>query len=197
MTSADQVVEFDLCLASAREGDSDAFGLLWKTFHTKLTAYARRLDPIDYDDIVSETWIGVHSAVARFYGSEEDFEAFLRSICRRRAVDSWRRKRRIGWEELAEDRPQSAEPTPEEAISSLEDLRYVKELIGRLPKRQRAIVTCRYLYQLSYAEAAVFCGSKEGSLRIANHRALENLARYADQVFDPDGVGSSIRGGRG
>ena len=47
--------------------------------------------------------------------------------------------------------------------------------VGRLPRRQREVVVCRYYLELSVAETAELLGIGPGSVKRHAHRAIEAL----------------------
>ncbi len=178
MTSSDQDVLFESCFPKAQAGDPIAVSVLWKMFSPTIKSYAARLDSNAFDDIASEAWISVSKSMDRFSGSRREFESFVLSICRRRAIDIWRRESKFGEGADTILELPSSEPTPEEVISSQEDLEHVRLLLEVLPERQRSVVALRCFEDLSFSEIAQLSGSTESTLRVVNHRALAKLAEH-------------------
>ncbi len=182
MTSSDQDVLFDSCLPKAQTGDPVAITLLWKMFSPKIRSYAARLDANAFDDITSETWISVLRSMGRFSGSRREFESFVLSICRRRAIDIWRKENKFGdGADVIVELP-SSDPTPEEVVSSREDLEHIRLMLEVLPEKQRNVVALRYLEEMSFSELSQLSGSSESTLRVVNHRALAKLAEHVAKV---------------
>ncbi len=197
MTSSDQDVLFESCFPKALTGDPVAISLLWKMFAPTIKSYAIRLDSNEFDDIASETWISVSKSMYRFSGSRRDFESFVLSICRRRAIDIWRKSAKFGEGADAIVELPSSEPTPEEAISSQEDLEHVRLLLEVLPKRQRSVVALRCFEDLSFSEIAQLSGTSENTLRVVNHRALGKLAEHLteNEISSQELQKRPVRGG--
>lgn len=83
---------------------------------------------------------------------------------------------------LALDRVRRRTPRPETAPAANLEEEVVLRLalaaaLGRLTGRQRAVVTLRYLADLSEADVATFLHISPGSVKAHAHRALERLRR--------------------
>src|SRR5260221_392215 len=82
---------FPTVLDRTREGDPEAFATLWHEYQPSLLRYLRVTTNGDTaDDIASETWAAVATAITRFRGDETAFRAWLFTVARRRAVDHFR-----------------------------------------------------------------------------------------------------------
>ena len=80
-----------------------------------------------------------------------------------------RRARELGWVSPA------TAPDPEsEAVGSVRRAELIAA-IGALPAELRDVVTCRYLLELSEAEAAVTLNVPAGTVKSRLHRALSRL----------------------
>ena len=63
----------------------------------------------------------------------------------------------------------------DEVVVSREDADRVGAALRRLPRRQREVVTCRYLLELSVAETAETLGISGGAVKRHAHRGLRTL----------------------
>jgi RNA polymerase sigma factor (sigma-70 family) len=63
----------------------------------------------------------------------------------------------------------------DEIVVSREDAALVGSALRRLPRRQREVVTCRYLLELTVAETAETLGISDGAVKRHAHRGLRAL----------------------
>jgi RNA polymerase sigma-70 factor (sigma-E family) len=63
----------------------------------------------------------------------------------------------------------------DEVVGSRADVELVGHALRRLPRRQREVVSCRYLLELSVAETAETLGISEGAVKQHTHRGLRAL----------------------
>src|SRR3712207_9400342 len=87
-------VAFDDVLVAAQAGAAWAFEVLFRDLSPAVTGYLRLHGAAEPDDLASETFIGVLTALAGFRGDEDDLRAWLFTIAPRRLVDDWRRRGR-------------------------------------------------------------------------------------------------------
>ncbi len=73
-----------------------------------------------------------------------------------------------GWEE----------PTEEEAVvGSSTAAEQVKDILQALPERDREVLTCRFLLNLSTRETAVRMGLTETNVKVVQFRALKRASQ--------------------
>jgi len=63
----------------------------------------------------------------------------------------------------------------DEVVGSRADVELVAHALRRLPRRQREVVTCRYLLELTVAETAETLGISGGAVKQHAHRGLRAL----------------------
>jgi RNA polymerase sigma-70 factor (ECF subfamily) len=90
---------------------------------------------------------------------------------------------------LADDRPSGASAqAPEAAALSSERARTLLAALAELPERDRLVVACRYLLELSEAETASALGVRRGTVKSRLSRALNKLRARLPADFDPSFV---------
>jgi RNA polymerase sigma-70 factor (ECF subfamily) len=78
-----------------------------------------------------------------------------------------------GWEgPVASGGSASQELTP----NSLDPLQHVQQILRALPERQREVLTCRFLLNLSIKETAQRLGLTETNVKVLQFRALKHAA---------------------
>ena len=167
-------------LDRARAGDEQGFALLWRTLHPPLLRYLTVRCSDGREDVASETWVQVVRDLAGFGGSIDDFRGWLFTIARHRAIDHGRARTRRATvlvaapaEHAADPRATSAEDDAVARHTTDEAVR----LVASLPTEQAEMVMLRVVAGLDVAVVAQLVGKKPGTVRVAVHRALKELAR--------------------
>ncbi|MET9735797.1 SigE family RNA polymerase sigma factor [Streptomyces sp. NPDC006458] len=106
-------------------------------------------------------------------------EAYVRQILYRQQISRWRLKwRRL---ELTVAEPPEKHPVPDGSTAA--ELRLVmREALGRLTARQRAVLVLRYFEDLPEAEVARLLGCSVGTVRSTTHRSLARLRAVAPEL---------------
>lgn len=129
----------------------------------------------DAEDLTIQTFVRMIESIDRFEWQSTPFVAWLFRIARNLAIDHFRASKR--WEPSA-DVPEprgSLAPSAEEQALSRVDGRGVLEAIGSLPLAQQQVVTLKFLFSFSNAEAAAILDKTEGAVKALQHRALAAL----------------------
>jgi RNA polymerase sigma factor (sigma-70 family) len=130
------------------------------------------LGPVDAQDAWSDTFVAALDAYPRLR-PDSDVRAWLVTIAHRKAIDQLRRAGRravpVG------DAPEVAVLDP---VSHLDD-DGLRAAVQRLPFKQRAAVTYRYLADLAYADIAVLLDSSEAAAR---RSAADGIAALRNQI---------------
>ena len=166
-------------MAAAQAGDRVAYETLLRDCVPFIVGLARRRGiPADRtDDVVQETLLTLHRARAT-YDPRRSFDAWLRVIVERRAIDQLRQLHRRGREVHA---PYAYESHADEAVDLSagiergEQARRIGAALAQLPRRQREAVHHLLLEERSLSDAAGLTGRSKGSLKVNLHRALNAL----------------------
>jgi RNA polymerase sigma factor (sigma-70 family) len=173
-------------MAAAQGGDRTAYEKLLRDCVPFIQGLARRQGvPADRsDDVVQEVLLTIHRARAT-YDARRSFDAWLRVIVERRAIDVLRRSSRHGAREL--HAPLAYESHADETvdlgagIERAEKARWIGAAVAELPTRQREAVQHLVLEEKSLDDAAASTGRSKGSLKVNLHRALNALRLKADR----------------
>ncbi len=165
-------------LARARRGDLDAYEFLV----ARHTVAAHRTAVLlgagdDADDVVQESFVKAFDRLGRFRG-DAGFRTWLLAIVGNETRNLPRsRKRRDGQALRAAARagrgPEPVDPVAE-AVATDRRRRLV-ELVESLDGRDRDVVVCRYLLDLSEAETAAVLDVPKGTVKSRTARALDKL----------------------
>jgi len=133
------------------------------------TAYLLTRDHALAEDLLQTALAKAWFAWSRIEG---DPEPYVRKVLVNTFASWWRRK----WngEHAYADPPEPAAPATgaHEAVDQRQDL---WTAMGRLPRRQRAVIVLRYVEDLSEAETARLLGISTGTVKSQTSKALASL----------------------
>jgi RNA polymerase sigma-70 factor (ECF subfamily) len=170
--------DFQRRLADARAGEGSALGELFRDLYPRVVRYLSAFEPHEADDLASDTWIGVVSALARFEGDEGGLRALAFTIARRRLADLRRSRSRRPAEPAEPERLErlgEVGDVEQEALAELAT-REALQRVAALPQEQAEVVLLRVVGGLSAEDVARIVGKRAGTVRVIQHRALRRLA---------------------
>jgi RNA polymerase sigma-70 factor (ECF subfamily) len=137
-------------------------------------------------DAAQEGFVKAWQALARFHDGVVFRPWLLRIV-----VNTARNRRRAAWRFdamrlRAEAQPQGEVMSPEGAAISRAEHDAVVVALRRLGTRDREVVACRYLLQLSEAETAAVLGCAPGTVKSRLSRALGRLRGDLDLAATAD-----------
>jgi RNA polymerase sigma-70 factor (ECF subfamily) len=171
MTDADTAA----LVARAAAGDSDAFTALVRGHHTLVFRWALVVadDPDDADDLAQAVWIKAYRGLKGYRGGAK-FTTWLYRITYNTAVEVGRKRQR---QATALSSISEGEDALDEVVSAHEDLdrtrliAVVREMLCRLPPRQRAVFALADLDDVSTAEIADRLEIEEATVRVTLFKA--------------------------
>ena len=165
-------------MRAAQDGDRAAYERLLREVIPLVRSLARRYGRVaaDIEEMVQDTLLTLHR-VRHTYDPARPFTPWLAAISSRRAIDTMRRRSRVGrYEtpdgELAETFADAASNNELDGLYAAEE---VAGLLEGLPARQREAIEMLKLRELSLAQAAQLSGQSTGALKVNVHRALKAL----------------------
>lgn len=190
--TAGQATAADLSAAvrAARDGDQEAFRLLYREVQPGLLRYLRGLVGEDAEDLASETWLQVARDIRAFRDEGAGFRAWAVTVARHRALDHLRRNQRRPSATLPADvLVELADPldTADEVVR-LESTNATVALIATLPRDQAEAVLLRVVVGLDAKTAAQVMGKRPGAVRTAAWRGLRTLAERLAEADARPGV---------
>ena len=166
-------------VARARTGDVDAYTALVERHQHLAVRVAQVVSGLsaDAEDIAQEALVKGFERLDRCREGAP-FRPWLLAIVANEARNRRRaRGRRAHWElALAADRSFEATAEAPDAVAD-DDRRRLLDAVRSLPDRQRDVVACRYLLELSEAETATVLGISGGSVKSHLSRGLDRLRR--------------------
>jgi RNA polymerase sigma factor (sigma-70 family) len=132
----------------------------------------------DADDVVQESFVKAFRALDGFRG-DAPFRPWLLSIVVNETHNLRRAaRRRAGLALRVARSPQegmAAPPEPDTLVAAFARRDALLDAVRALPARDRDVVTCRYLLELSEAETVVALGWPAGTVKSRLSRALRRL----------------------
>jgi RNA polymerase sigma-70 factor (ECF subfamily) len=135
----------------------------------------------DAEDLTTQTFVKMLEAIGRFQWRSVPFSAWLFRIAHNLAMDHFRANRRWLPEEEVPETVRGEESSAEEqALASLGQTSMMT-LIERLSPEQRQVLTLKFVFRFSNAEAAAILGKTEGAVKSLQHRALASLQKHVSR----------------
>ncbi|MGW3986744.1 SigE family RNA polymerase sigma factor [Streptomyces sp. NPDC004830] len=135
------------------------------------------------EDLLQIALMKVYGRWARI----EQHEAYVRQVMYRQQVNRWRLRRHRA-ETTVPVLPDVATDADADAGSEVRIALWAA--LGRLSKRQRAVVVLRYFEDLPEGEVAALLGCPVGTVRSTAHRSLAKLRALVPEL-GPEGPGQS------
>ena len=163
-----------------REGDRSALEELYLVHFDRIYSYLHLSvgSRHDAEDLTTQTFLKMLEGIGRFQWRSVPFSAWLFRIAHNLAMDHFRASRRWQPEEEIPEGVQGEETSAEEqALASLGQTSML-DLIERLSPEQRQVLTLKFVFRFSNAEAASILGKTEGAVKSLQHRALASLQKH-------------------
>jgi RNA polymerase sigma-70 factor (ECF subfamily) len=167
----------------AQKGDRAALEELYLIHFDRIYSYLHVSvgNRHDAEDLTTQTFLKMLESIGRFRWQSAPFSAWLFRIAHNLAMDHFRASKR--WQP-EEDVP---EPEPDEVTSAetgaLESIgrKSMLELIEDLSPEQQQVLTLKFVFNFSNAEAATILGKTEGAIKSLQHRALVSLQKQLEK----------------
>lgn len=175
MNPAEEARAADL-MRAAQAGDQMAYAelLVLLTREAKRVARGRVGSVAWLDDVVQETLLSVHKA-RHTWDPSRPFGPWFRAVAVHRALDVYRRERRVASREQVDDALETvAQPIAGGARGDV-DMGAVHAALAGLPARQRDIVEGLKLRDESVKGLAARHGMSESAVKVMAHRGYKRL----------------------
>lgn len=177
-------------IEACRNGDRDAFQLLFETYKDKvfsLAVYTVGGDRAIADDVTQQIFLKLFTAIRQFRGDSE-FTTWLYRLVVNACIDERRRRKRwLPWgetEAVAMKNPGEKKPQ-EKQFARLEVAEAVREAIAELKPNFRLPILLKYIEGLSYEEIASVMGCSKGTVASRLNRGHSQLAKRLTHLNNP------------
>lgn len=180
MVETSEGLTLDTALTLARSGDEHGFVVLYRDVQPALLRYLKVKSPDAAEDVASEVWLHVVRDLAGFAGDADAFRGWVFTIARHRAIDHGRAQAARPSVPVAEPEQSSVAGltmrSAEAEVVRADETRAALAMVATLPAEQAEMVMLRVVAGLDVEAVAQIVGKKPGTVRVAVHRALKNLA---------------------
>ncbi len=195
-------------VTAVRQGDTEAFGLLYQRHLPTISAYARRRTRAleDAGDLVAESFARLLVMLQRGRGPEGEVAPYLTRIVRNMAIDKAGAARRL---EITDEPTVLEQPVPfRDVVVEEEERALARSAFALLPERWQRVLWFTTVLECPLEEAAAAMGLSTNALTSLAYRAREGLRQAYLQAHVPAGgssccasyrarLGSYVRGGMG
>ena len=169
-------------MIQVQQGDMAAYQELVRRYQKKvfrvISSYHR--DPDDAMEVLQDTFLKIYTS-RQTWERKHSFSAWLYRIAINASIDRYRRRgrdRTSSLDDVVESRVLKSVPRPRTPLDRLRDderRSALQEAIGRLPLRQREVLSLRYFGEMRLEEIAQALGCPLGTVKSNLHKAVMAL----------------------
>ena len=163
----------------AQAGDRDSLEELYLIHFDRIYSYLHMTvgNRHDAEDLTTQTFLRMLESIGKFRFQSAPFSAWLFRIAHNLSMDHFRANKR--WqpeEEVPEPQGLEERSAEDEAFQSI-GRRSMLDLIDTLSHEQQQVLTLKFVFNFSNAEAATILDKTEGAVKSLQHRALVSLQK--------------------
>jgi RNA polymerase sigma-70 factor (ECF subfamily) len=167
----------------AKQGDRDALEELYLLHFDRVYSYLHMSvgNRHDAEDLTTQVFVKMLESIGKFRWRSAPFSAWLFRIAHNLAMDHFRANKR--WqpeEEVPEPDPGEGSAAEEEALESI-GRQSMLQLIEKLSHEQQQVLTLKFVFNFSNADAATILDKTDGAIKSLQHRALASLQRQLER----------------
>ena len=177
----------DIITATLR-GDIASFGTIVERYWNMVIALAlsRITDPAEAEDIAQESFLKAYSQLHSLRQPSR-FAGWLSKIALQQCSNTIRRTVRsrtaLGCRATSlDDLGEQLAGAPNPGLTQSQ-IHFVRQTVGRLPEKFRALVVMRFVAGLSAVQIAEQLGKRPGAIRVRLHRAYKILRRDLEPLL--------------
>jgi RNA polymerase sigma-70 factor (ECF subfamily) len=177
----------DRVIEACREGDREAFRLLFEAYKDKvfsIAVYSFGGDEAAANDVSQQIFLKLMTAITQFRG-DSAFTTWLYRLVVNACIDERRKRRRflpfgesVPMSKIEDRRPQ------EKQYARLEVSESVQAAIKELTPKLRMPILLKYVEGLSYEEIATVMGCSKGTVASRLNRGHQKLAQSLSYLRD-------------
>ena len=172
----------------AQRGEREALEDLYLLHFDRIYSYLHMSvgNRHDAEDLTTQVFLKMLESIGKFRWRSAPFSAWLFRIAHNLAMDHFRATKRWQPEEnVPEPEPTAESAAEEEALESI-GRQSMLELIQNLSHEQQQVLTLKFVFNFSNADAATILDKTEGAIKSLQHRALASLQRQMSQSERPE-----------
>jgi RNA polymerase sigma-70 factor (ECF subfamily) len=168
----------------AQRGDRHAVEELYLLHFDRIYSYLQMSvgNRHDAEDLTTQVFVKMLESIGKFRWQSVPFSAWLFRIAHNLAMDHFRASKR--WqpeEEVPEPDPGEGSAAEEEALESI-GRQSMLQLIEKLSSEQQQVLTLKFVFNFSNADAATILDKTDGAIKSLQHRALASLQRQLERT---------------
>ena len=172
-------------LARAVQGDSDAFGELYKRYVGQIYTYIyyRTGDPFDAEDLTARVFMRAMHHIRSYRDRGLPFSAWLYRIAHNLVANWYRdnsRRQEISLEKIALSH--FSADYPENVLVQTQEREILLAVIRRLPPERQQLLIMKFVERFSNAEIGQIMGRTEGAIKSLYRRTLLALRDEVDEL---------------
>ena len=173
-------------ISQCQAGEQDALGILFQLHHQAVfrTAYGITRNYDLAEDITQQVFIELFTAIKR-YDPRRPFPPWLHRIAVRRSLDELRRPANRQAPIADAHILASPDTSPEQAAEESELRATIRDALGSLEAKQRAVIVLRYYHGFGEAEMAIALDCRRGRVKSRLHYALSRLREILEARASP------------
>ena len=162
-----------------QQGDRSALEELYLIHFDRIYSYLHMTvgNRHDAEDLTTQTFLKMLESMKKFRWGSAPFSAWLFRIAHNLAMDHFRASRRWQPEEEVPEPEGAEEYSAEEEAMHAIGRKSMLELIEGLSQEQQQVLTLKFVFSFSNAEAATILDKTEGAVKSLQHRALVSLQK--------------------
>ncbi len=166
-----------------QQGDRDALEELYLLHFDRIYSYLHLSvgNRHDAEDLTTQVFLRMLESIGKFRFRSAPFSAWLFRIAHNLAMDHFRASRRWQPEEEVPEPRDSEEVSAEDAALHEIGRQSMLELIENLSPEQQQVLTLKFVFNFSNADAAMILDKTEGAIKSLQHRALASLQRQLER----------------
>jgi RNA polymerase sigma-70 factor (ECF subfamily) len=175
--------ELTRLVEQAQRGDRHALEELYLLHFDRIYSYLHMSvgNRHDAEDLTTQVFVKMLESIGNFRWRSAPFSAWLFRIAHNLAMDHFRANKR--WqleEEVPEPDPGEGSAAEEEALESI-GRQSMLQLIEKLSPEQQQVLTLKFVFNFSNADAATILDKTDGAIKSLQHRALASLQRQLER----------------
>lgn len=183
--------EIEVLVAHAQRGDEAAFEKIFELYYEPLCRYVRfRSNPEEAEDLVGDIFLKIVKNLSRYKpqkgilkSGRGAFSAWVFRMARNLIIDQYRSTHEttsLYNAESGELRFDLPDPrlNPQQSAQQHDEHRAMHTALKKLPASHREILELKFLHEFSNTEIATITGKSEGSIRVAQLRALREARKF-------------------
>ena len=165
-------------IKDAIEGKASAFGSLYDKYHGKIYrfVYLKVSHREEAEDLTHQVFLNAWLNISKYEFKGLPFSSWIYQIARNQVIDHYRTKKPTIDLEIIEDIHISASTLEKDAEMNLE-LDAIRKALLKLNQEQQDIIIMRFVEDLSPKEISAALGKPESTIRVLQHRAIQNLKK--------------------